>query len=152
MGQVGQELGVRYVLEGSVRKASNKVRSLARSHQTGVARMLTSKALVNVDLDFSFHRTTKGQFQTLSSAEPKNVVETMGYKFRTKFAESGALETNGLGARIRPKLWQAAVRSSAGKARRYWPFSAPAVAGETVRIVGNGGGLETRIQRSPNFA
>ena len=56
--------------------------------------MLTSKALVNVDLDFSFHRPTKDQLQTPRSAEPKNDAKTIGYKFRTNLAKSGALETN----------------------------------------------------------
>jgi hypothetical protein len=36
-------------------------------------------------------------------------------------------------------------------ARKYWAFSGPPGAGETVGIGVNGGGLETRIQRSPYF-
>jgi hypothetical protein len=35
------------------------------------------------------------------------------------------------------------------KGRRYWAFSGPAKARETVHIGHGGGGLETRIQRSP---
>jgi DNA-binding transcriptional LysR family regulator len=34
------------------------------------------------------HRTTQGYLQTPSSAAPKNAVETMDYKFRTRSAES----------------------------------------------------------------
>jgi hypothetical protein len=45
---------------------------------------------------FRFPSHTKEGLQTGSSAEPKNGAKTMGYKFRTYLAESGALETNGL--------------------------------------------------------
>ena len=76
---------------------------------------------IKVDV-VGFHRTTKGHLQTLAWAALENVVETMGCKFCTKIAESGALETNGL-RETRSALWQqSAVGNFVGKACRYWPF------------------------------
>ena len=73
----------------------------------------------------------------LSRAEFANALS----QFRTKFAEVRSFgDKRAKRDRMAPSR-QRAVRSFFRKARRYWAFSDPAGAGETVRIGVNGGGL-----------
>ena len=73
-------------------------------------------------------------------------------EFRTKFTKSGALERMGR-RETKTTVWRVGeVGSFQRKAHKHWAFHAPRLGPETVVAGGNGGGLETRIQRSPLYS
>ena len=68
----------------------------ASSAASAILRVGGGQPQTGARFGFRFPSPTKDWLQTPTVAAPKNAAETMGYKFRTDLAESGASETNGL--------------------------------------------------------
>ena len=77
---------------------------------------------------FCFHRTPKADCKHPVLSKQKWQAESKGYKFRTKFAESGALETNGL-RETEQALWRhgqsGALRKKPAVIGRFQPRPEP---------------------------